>query len=129
MNNWLYRISLTWLIAAFVLVLAYWSQWTPFWQAGLYGATVLGCSLISFLFNGYDKFQARREGRRIPEKWLHGLELLGGWPGAHFAQQIFRHKTSKVGYRRIYWIIIISHIAIVTAALYYSFTTAAPASE
>ena len=63
MNNWLYRISLAWLIAAVVLVLGYWTQWIPFWQAGLYGASVLACSLVSFLINGYDKLQARREKR------------------------------------------------------------------
>lgn len=126
MNDWLYRLSLAWLIAATVLVIGYWTQWIPYWQAGLYGATVLGCSTVSFLFNGYDKFQARREGRRIPEKWLHGLELFGGWPGAHFAQQIFRHKTSKASYRRIYWVIIILHLAMLFAALYYSFTAATP---
>ncbi len=124
MNDWLYRISLAWLIAAIVLVLGYWTRWIPFWQAGLYGASVLVCSLISFLLNGYDKFQARREKRRIPEKWLHTLELLGGWPGAHFAQQFFRHKTEKKGYRTVYWTIIFLHIALVTTAIYFSVTTA-----
>jgi len=122
MNDWLYRISLAWLIAAVILVLGYWTQWIPFWQAGLYGASVLVCSLILFLLNGYDKLQARREKRRIPEKWLHGLELLGGWPGAHFAQQFFRHKTEKVAYRRVYWTIIILHISLLVVAFYYSFT-------
>ena len=29
--------------------------------------------------------------------------MLGGWPGAWFAQQIFRHKTSKQPFRLIYW--------------------------
>ncbi len=122
MTNWLYRISLAWLIGAVLLVLGYWTQWILFWQAGLYGGTVLVCSLISFLLNGYDKFQARREKRRIPEKWLHILELLGGWPGAHFAQQFFRHKTEKAAYRRIYWSIIILHISLLVIALYYSST-------
>ncbi len=129
MNNWLYRISMAWLIAAVVLVLGYWTQWIPFWQAGLYGAAVLSCSLISFLFNGYDKLQARRDKRRIPEKWLHVLELLGGWPGAHFAQQFFRHKTEKAAYRRVYWIIIILHITLLAIALYFSFSASTPQKE
>jgi uncharacterized membrane protein YsdA (DUF1294 family) len=34
---------------------------------------------------------------------LHGLALLGGWPGAWFGQQILRHKSSKVSFRIAYW--------------------------
>ncbi|WP_432460588.1 DUF1294 domain-containing protein [Agarivorans sp. QJM3NY_25] len=29
----------------------------------------------------------------MKEPYLHGLALLGGWPGTMFAQPWFRHKT------------------------------------
>jgi hypothetical protein len=37
------------------------------------------------------------------EKVLHASELLGGWPGALLAQQLFRHKTRKVSYQLVSW--------------------------
>jgi hypothetical protein len=40
---------------------------------------------------------------RTPEKVLHASELLGGWPGALLAQQLFRHKTRKVSYQLVFW--------------------------
>lgn len=32
---------------------------------------------------------------RTQESTLHGLSLLGGWPGALIAQQVLRHKSKK----------------------------------
>lgn len=50
---------------------------------------------LTFLIYGYDKFRARRGGRRTPEANLHLFAIAGGWPGALLAQQLFRHKTRK----------------------------------
>ena len=50
-------------------------------------------SLISLLLYWQDKRQAQGNTWRTPEKVLHASELLGGWPGALVAQQLFRHKT------------------------------------
>ena len=55
----------------------------------------------------HDKKRARQEGWRVKESTLHFLELLGGWPGAFLAQQILRHKTSKLGYQTVFWTIIL----------------------
>lgn len=67
---------------------------------------ILGISLITLGFYWQDKRQAQRKGNRIPEKVLHLLELIGGWPAAYIAQQTLRHKTSKRSYRIIYWLIV-----------------------
>lgn len=56
-----------------------------------YGA--LGCA--TFLLYGWDKLQARRGGRRVPEAQLHVLALLGGFAGSIAGMQLFRHKTRK----------------------------------
>ncbi|WP_226377905.1 DUF1294 domain-containing protein [Citrifermentans bremense] len=42
-----------------------------------------------------DKRAAEQGRRRVAERTLHLLGLLGGWPGAALAQWAFRHKTRK----------------------------------
>ncbi|MER2299621.1 MAG: DUF1294 domain-containing protein [Pseudomonas sp.] len=66
-------------------------------------------SLISLLLYWHDKRQARGNAWRTPEKVLHASELLGGWPGALIAQQLLRHKTRKVSYQLVFWIIVLLH--------------------
>ena len=75
--------------------------------AGLYG----GVSLVTFIAYGLDKRAAKRGRSRIPEAWLHGLELLGGWPGAFVGQRLFRHKTRKTSYQIVFWLIGALHVA------------------
>ncbi|SJM91388.1 Cold-shock protein (fragment) [Crenothrix polyspora] len=48
---------------------------------------------------------------RIPEKSLHTLELLGGWPGALLAQRTLRHKNRKPSYQVVFWLIVGLHVA------------------
>lgn len=50
-----------------------------------------------------DKSAAVGGGWRIRESRLHLLALVGGWPGALLAQQVLRHKTSKAGFRGVFW--------------------------
>ena len=50
-------------------------------------------NVIAFVAFAVDKMAARRGTRRIPEDWLIGLAILGGWVGAKAGQQVFRHKT------------------------------------
>jgi len=60
-------------------------------------------NLLSFLLYRNDKRAAIRGERRTPENTLHLLALLGGWPAALLAQQLFRHKTSKINFRIVFW--------------------------
>ena len=66
-------------------------------------------SLLAFGLYRYDKQQAKAGQWRTPEKILHGVELLGGWPGALVAQQMFRHKTRKLSYQLLFWLIVAVH--------------------
>ncbi|SER17384.1 Uncharacterized membrane protein YsdA, DUF1294 family [Pseudomonas sp. NFACC02] len=66
-------------------------------------------SVIAFALYGHDKRQARTQGQRTPEKRLHAAELLGGWPGALVAQQVFRHKTRKLSYQAVLWLVVLLH--------------------
>lgn len=46
---------------------------------------------------------------RVPENTLHLLALLGGWPGALYAQQTLRHKTQKTSFRIVFWMTVLAN--------------------
>lgn len=66
-------------------------------------------SLLGFWLYWADKQHARNGRRRIPEKHLQIVALLGGWPGALLAQQALRHKTRKASFQIVFWAIVLSH--------------------
>ena len=83
-----------------------------------YLAVVLALSLMAFVFYGFDKRRAQRDGRRGPEKTLHLLALFGGWPGALMGQRVFRHKTQNFSYRIVFWLCVMLHLAVVAGVVY-----------
>ncbi|VVO55004.1 DUF1294 domain-containing protein [Pseudomonas fluorescens] len=66
-------------------------------------------SVLAFFLYWSDKRKARADSWRTPENVLHAVELAGGWPGALLAQQLFRHKTRKVSYQLLFWLIVLLH--------------------
>ena len=64
-------------------------------------------SIITFILYAMDKSAAKSESQRTPETTLHLFALVGGWPGAIFAQQKLRHKSSKQEFRFIFWITVL----------------------
>jgi len=74
-------------------------------------------SIITLTIYGLDKWLAQKEMRRISEKKLHLLSLLGGWPGATIAQQVFRHKIKKMSFRRAYYLTTFINLAVVSIFL------------
>ena len=83
-----------------------------------YVTVVFVASLVSFVMYGWDKMQAGRDGRRIPERTLQLTALLGGWPGAWIGQQVFRHKTRKRSFQIRYWAIVLLHLGLIIAWIY-----------
>lgn len=75
------------------------------WLGGAWAAV----GAVTFLVLAWDKAAAVRGARRVPEAWLHFLELLGGWPGTFLAQAWLRHKSAKVSYRVVLWGIVLLH--------------------
>ena len=66
-------------------------------------------SVVAFFLYWSDKRKARADTWRTPENVLHAVELAGGWPGALLAQQMFRHKTRKVSFQLVFWLIVLAH--------------------
>ncbi|OXG03464.1 uncharacterized membrane protein YsdA (DUF1294 family) [Flavobacterium araucananum] len=55
-------------------------------------------NIFVFILAGYDKNQARKNKRRIPENTLFFFEAIGGTIGLLLAMLFFRHKTSKTSF-------------------------------
>jgi uncharacterized membrane protein YsdA (DUF1294 family)/cold shock CspA family protein len=66
-------------------------------------------SLVSFCQYWNDKNSAQKGRWRTAENTLQVTALLGGWPGALVAQQVFRHKTRKLEFQLPFWLIILAH--------------------
>lgn len=78
----------------------------PLHWVGLY---VLGISTVSYRTYKADKRRAALKERRVPERRLHILELLGGWPGAYVAQRTLRHKIAKPPFKFWFWLIVAAY--------------------
>ncbi len=68
-------------------------------------------SLITFIAYAIDKSAAKKGRWRTQESTLHLFALIGGWPGAFFAQNILRHKSRKAAFKRVYWLTVIVNLA------------------
>ncbi len=69
-------------------------------------------NLLAFAAFGRDKSAARRGQRRIPEKTLFNIALLGGSLGALIGMHVFRHKTRHSSFVWGIPLFLIAHIAI-----------------
>ncbi|WP_231881559.1 DUF1294 domain-containing protein [Deinococcus puniceus] len=59
-------------------------------------------SLVAFIAIWHDKNLAAAHRWRISEDRLHSYEWWGGWLGSGLAQRLWRHKTYKESYQRVY---------------------------
>ncbi len=94
-------------VAALIVLPALW--W--FVKVGKFPALLFwasaGMSIVAFVLYGLDKWAARRKARRTSENTLQFCALLGGWPGALLAQQVFRHKSSKRSFQITFWFTVV----------------------
>lgn len=70
-------------------------------------------SVIAYITYAIDKKAAIKNRRRVSEKSLHLLGVVGGWPGALLAQQRLRHKTQKTTFQLIFWLTVALNLACV----------------
>ena len=98
---------------AFGMTVSVLSDRLPGWVAIVAGVL---CA-VAFVSHALDKRAAGNEGSRTPEFTLHLWELLGGWPGALLARNLFRHKTAKTSYKIVFWLIAVVNSALVFGVL------------
>ncbi|NYT74145.1 DUF1294 domain-containing protein [Halomonas sp. QX-2] len=67
-------------------------------------------SVIAYITYAIDKKAAIKNRRRVSEKSLHLLGVVGGWPGALLAQQRLRHKTQKTAFQVTFWLTVVVNL-------------------
>jgi uncharacterized membrane protein YsdA (DUF1294 family)/cold shock CspA family protein len=79
---------------------------SPNWLV-IYAVASIAC------FSGYglDKAAASQKQWRVSETILLLIGLVGGWPGAILAQEVFRHKTQKKTFRTLFWMSVAINMA------------------
>lgn len=96
------------IVSIFFLALLLATRFIPLtpWIVIVYSlSSMITCGLYAL-----DKASAVQGTRRIPENVLHLFELIGGWPGALFAQKYYRHKTVKASYQLLFWLIVVTNL-------------------
>ena len=73
----------------------------------------LAINLIAFFIFAIDKIKSTGSGRRISEKMLWLLALVGGSVGALIGMRVFRHKTKKLSFQTVLAIIIFVQVLII----------------
>ncbi len=81
------------------LLVSVFSGKLPLIIVGLY----IVMSFITFIAYAIDKSAAQNGRWRTQESTLHIFSLIGGWPGAFFAQTKLRHKSNKEKFKSVYW--------------------------
>ncbi len=77
---------------------------------------ILVINIAAFAIYGLDKYYAKHKMRRIPEKTLFLLAIIGGGLGCLAGMYTFRHKTKHVSF-----LLGIPAITLVTYTLAYFF--------
>tara|TARA_R110002020_G_scaffold309301_1_gene525146 strand:+ start:299608 stop:300234 length:627 start_codon:yes stop_codon:yes gene_type:complete len=73
----------------------------------IYGEASFAC-LVGYWI---DKNAAIQKNWRVSETILLLIGLVGGWPGAIVAQEVFRHKTRKGTFRYLFWMTVAINMA------------------
>jgi uncharacterized membrane protein YsdA (DUF1294 family) len=92
------------------LAYSYWYGYTP----PLIGLVYLIASIVSYCLYAKDKKAAQIGMWRVPEKRLHLATLLFGWPGSIIAQQKLRHKTQKLRFRIVFFIMLTLNVGLLS---------------
>jgi hypothetical protein len=70
-------------------------------------------NILSFILYGIDKLKAIKKKKRISEKTLILIGILGGSIGSLIGMNLFRHKTKKLKFIISLPLILIIHIIVV----------------
>ncbi len=92
-------------------MLTWFANLTLFWQIAV--IYLLLINLITFFYFGIDKMKSQLQKRRVSEKTLWVLALVGGSVGALVGMSFFRHKTKKMSFQAGVAVILAVQIVII----------------
>jgi len=69
-------------------------------------------SILAFLVYAFDKSAAQNNRWRTKESTLHIISIIGGWPGAYYAQNKLRHKSSKAEFKRTFLVTVLINLGV-----------------
>ncbi len=70
-------------------------------------------NLVAFYYFGIDKLKSQLSSRRISEKKLWTVTLIGGSLGALLGMYFFRHKTRKISFQAVIALILAVQILLI----------------
>ena len=73
---------------------------------------LLVINILAFVCYGLDKHKSKRKARRISERWLLLLALIGGSVGAWLGMLVWRHKTKHAKFRFGVLILLLLQVAL-----------------
>lgn len=76
-------------------------------------------NLLTYITFAFDKARSRRKGRRVSEKKLWLLSLIGGSAGALAAMNQFRHKTKKISFQAVLSLILAGQVLLLYRIFFY----------
>ncbi|PIT86247.1 MAG: DUF1294 domain-containing protein [Candidatus Magasanikbacteria bacterium CG10_big_fil_rev_8_21_14_0_10_43_6] len=76
-------------------------------------------NIITFFYFGIDKIKSRGDTRRVPEKTLWLLSLVGGSVGGLCAMYFFRHKTKKISFQCTLAVVVLVQLAAIYIVIRY----------
>lgn len=79
---------------------------------------IIAISAVAAVLTVYDKCVAKRRGRRIPEKTLFAMAILGGSAAMLLTMYLIRHKTKHKRFMLGLPLIIVIQIAIWYTVVY-----------
>jgi|SRR3990167_1588813 len=74
---------------------------------------IIAINIIAFFFFGLDKLKSQLHSRRVSEKGLWFVALIGGSAGALLGMHFFRHKTKKTSFQIRLALILLLQIVII----------------
>ena len=77
-------------------------------------------NILNFAMFGADKWKAKHDRRRVPERTLWLLTVLGGALGALIGMQVFRHKTQHRSFRWGVPLLLLVQIILLILLIYYT---------
>ena len=75
-------------------------------------AYLAAINVTAFILYGVDKHRARKGGKRIPEKILFGVAVVGGSVGALAGMYVFRHKKRHRRFKYGLPAILLAHLCL-----------------